>query len=271
MKRRDFFAASAAAGLTASGLVNAASGHSNVEEKQVIELRTYECVDADQKAALLTFLEKAAVPAWNRLEIGPVGVLVEDAELNEGEKNVDPELLARQVFVILPHPSPESVGTANRAMLADATYIEAAEKLAPAPPAALFDTYESAVFLSFDECPEVEVPTTADSRILQLRIYEACNEERGAKKVKMFNEGGELRTFRETGMDPVFFGERIVGGSMPNLTYMLGFDDMDAKDAAWKAFMAHPHWQKIKSDPEYANTVSRITNIMLRPASGSQI
>jgi len=271
MKRRDFFAASAAAGIAAGSLGKVTFGQDDLGEKQVIELRTYTCADADQKAALLKMLEAAAVPAWNRLGIKPVGVLVEDAELNEGGKNLDPELLARQVFVLMPHPSPTSVATANRAMLDDATYMAALEELAPAPPAALYDSYESAVFIGFDECPTVEVPTTADTRVLQLRIYEACNEERGAKKVKMFNEGGELATFRETGMNPVFFGERITGGLMPNLTYMLGFDDMDAKNEAWAAFMAHPHWQKIKSDPEYANTVSRITNIMLRPAGGSQL
>jgi hypothetical protein len=106
---------------------------------------------------------------------------------------------------------------------------------------------------------------------LQLRIYESHNQYKAKKKVEMFNEGGEIDIFRKTGMNPVFFGETLIGTRFPNLTYMLGFDDMEAKLAAWEAFLAHPDWKECKSRPEYAETVSHITNIMLRPAPGSQI
>ena len=32
-----------------------------------------------------------------------------------------------------------------------------------------------------------------------------------------------------------------------------------------------PEWTKLKADPAYADTVSNITNLILRPAAGSQI
>jgi hypothetical protein len=72
-------------------------------------------------------------------------------------------------------------------------------------------------------------------------------------------------------MDPVFFGESLIGPKLPNLTYMLGFDDMDAKEKAWSKFRVDPDWLKLKANTYYKDTVSNITNIMLRPASCSQI
>jgi len=87
----------------------------------------------------------------------------------------------------------------------------------------------------------------------------------------MFNEGGELALFRKVGMNPVFFGQRLAGTRMPNLTYMLGFDDEAAQKAAWGRFLAHPEWKKMRSDPKYKDTVSKITNIVLKPTPYSQI
>jgi hypothetical protein len=72
-------------------------------------------------------------------------------------------------------------------------------------------------------------------------------------------------------MPPVVFGQALVGAKLPNLTYMLAFDDMEAKEKGWAAFINSPEWDKLKRDPQYADTVSRITNIMLHPACGSQI
>ena len=51
------------------------------------------------------------------------------------------------------------------------------------------------------------------------------SEKTGQKKIEMFNTGGELALFREVGMDPVFFGEALLGTRVPNLTYMLGGRD----------------------------------------------
>jgi hypothetical protein len=125
--------------------------------------------------------------------------------------------------------------------------------------------------LAFEAIPRLERPTKAESRIFQLRIYESHNSLAGKKKVEMFNTGGEIAVFRKTGMNPVFFGESLIGPKLPNLTYMLGFDDMEAKEKAWSTFRVDPDWLKLKANAYYKDTVSNITNIMLRPASCSQI
>jgi hypothetical protein len=81
----------------------------------------------------------------------------------------------------------------------------------------------------------------------------------------------QLLEFRKVGMDPVFFGQTLAGTRMPNLTYMLGFDDKESLETAWQAFLKHPERAALKKDPTYQDTVSRIYNNNLRPIEGSQV
>ena len=53
----------------------------------------------------------------------------------------------------------------------------------------------------------------------------------------MFDEG-EIAIFRKVGMIPVFFGEALAGGNLPQLTYLLAYDDMAARDKSWAALVA---------------------------------
>jgi len=55
----------------------------------------------------------------------------------------------------------------------------------------------------------------------------------------MFGDG-EIDIFRRSGMLTVFFAQTIVGSRMPNLTYMLAYDDLAARDKTWRAFSADP-------------------------------
>jgi len=86
-------------------------------------------------------------------------------------------------------------------------------------------------------------------------------------------ETGEAAIFRRLGMSPVFFAQTIVGRNVPNLTYMLCYDDLAAREKLWKDFGADPEWQKLRSAPgnSDAEIVSNISNTILRPAPYSQI
>jgi hypothetical protein len=263
MKRRDFLAASCAVGMTSLSSSALAESKDSSKSKELYELRLYHLESGEKAKRFTEFLGRVAVPAFNRVGIKPVGVFRIEPE--DGSK--DPN-----IYVLMPHCCFASVVSATAKLLEDEEYLKAGADVLGTPkkdPA--FIRVESSLSLAFDDCPKTEVPTKKDSRVLQLRIYESHNQHKAKKKVEMFNTGGELAIFRKTGMNPVFFGETLVGTRLPNLTYMLGFDDMEAKEAAWKAFLSHPDWQVCKSKPEYADTVSRITNIMLRPVEGSQI
>ena len=74
-------------------------------------------------------------------------------------------------------------------------------------------------------------------------------------------------------MHPVFFGRAVVGARQPNLTYLLAYDDMRAREAQWAAFGSDPEWRAIAACPEYADAaiVSSISSVFLRPTAYSQI
>jgi hypothetical protein len=123
--------------------------------------------------------------------------------------------------------------------------------------------------------PTVAVPPAAkngSARIFELRTYEAPNDRALARKIQMFGDG-EIDIFRRSGMLTVFFGQTIVGSRMPNLTYMLAYDDLAARDKAWSAFSADPAWQKLRATPGLsdAEIVNNVSNAILRPLAFSPI
>lgn len=260
MQRRAFLGSACAAGAAAVGAAAGRAPAAETGDKQYLELRHYKTADMAHRKRLEAFLAKAAIPAWNAAGVATVGVFVD----LEG-KNPD-------LRVLLPYASAGDVVPVRRkaweAILDNKAVADIvhAEKKDPA-----YKRIESSFMLSFDGVPKVEVPEKTPGRIFQLRIYESHSQAKAFKKIKMFNEGGELAIFREVAMNPVFFGETLIGGNLPNLTYMLTFPDMAAKDANWKKFIGHPKWKTLSKDPEYKDTVSNITNIMLKPAGCSQI
>ena len=263
MKRRDFMAASCLAGLAPLAGVSSAAAADDTSKKDLYELRLYKLDSVEKQKALVDFFGKAVIPALNRIGIGPVGVF----SLKDGD---DPSL-----YVLLPHKSMQSVVTMTAQLAEDQTFLADADiELIEAPPSdPAYQRIESSLMLAFDGIPQLETPIKADvaSRVFQLRIYESHNVEKAIKKIHMFNEGGEIEIFRDTGLSPFFFGATLVGSKMPNLTYMIGFKDMAAGEEAWTKFRADPRWNRIKVDPLYADTVSNITNLFLLPAACSQI
>ncbi|MDP6045061.1 MAG: NIPSNAP family protein, partial [Phycisphaerae bacterium] len=107
-------------------------------------------------------------------------------------------------------------------------------------------------------------------RIFEVRVYESHNEDAARRKVHMFNNG-ETQLMRDVKLGPVFFGEMLIGGNVPNLTYMLSAPSMDAHKEHWKAFGGHPTWKKMRVMPLYKGTVSKIYNYFLKPLKCSQI
>jgi len=260
MKRRDFLAVTCLAGFAPLSEAGRADNRSAKSQREYYELRHYRIQSQDKQKLVLDFLKAAAIPALNRIHIAPVGVFT----ILEGD---NPDL-----YVLLPHKSLESVVTASSLIVSDAEYKKAGAKLLNAPKSdAAYERIESSLMMAFEAIPKLELPTKKQSRIFQLRIYESHNSLAGKKKVEMFNTGGEIAIFRQTGLDPVFFGQSLVGTRLPNLTYMLGFDDMDTKEKSWDRSRNDPGWKKLKANPYYKDTVSKVTNILLRPASCSQI
>lgn len=268
MHRREFLAATTT---TALGL--ALAGRSSADEapgnKALIEIRIYHFASSEKQQAYEHFIGRIEIPALNRAGINPVGAFRLMARDNPALKL---EADSTDLYVILPHKSAESLIVLEDRLAADSTYQKEGEKLLVTPPKdPAFVRYESSLLSAFDMFPQVEVPTRAPERLIQLRTYESHTRERARKKLEMFQQGGEIPIFKRCGMNGVFFGECLIGAKMPNLTYMLSFENDEAMKTGWGAFGKDPDWKKLSRDPQYKDTVSTITNLLLRPIEGSQI
>ena len=270
MKRREFLVGSAAALSTSL----ASPGQGRAEDgagKTLLELRTYRFASTAKRDAFAAFQAKTGVPAFGRAGVGLVGVF-QLLPADNPDLKADGEHLDMNLWVLLPHKSAESFLLLPRRLGADRTLREEGAVMFDAPKSdPAFVRFEDTLLLAFDAAPKVEVPTRAPGRLLQLRIYESHSAGRALKKIEMFNEGGEIAIFRRCGMTPVFFGQTLAGSRLPNLHYMLAFEDKAAMDKAWGTFRSDPAWIKLKDDPAYQDTVSNVTNLVLRPTAASEI
>jgi hypothetical protein len=134
-------------------------------------------------------------------------------------------------------------------------------------PGQRFVRYSTQILKGFTGFPGVVAPPPGPTppRFVQ-RTYESDDATSLAEKIRMFNEG-EIAVFQKTGLNPVFFGETIIGEKQPNLTYLLWYDSLAAREANWSRFIAHPEWLKLRATPGWsdAEIVSNISNSLLRP------
>lgn len=208
------------------------------------------------------FLGKHLLPVAERLGIGPMGFF--GAVIAEGS----PFILS-----LVSYPSAAAFAESMGRLASDKEFQRA------------FDDYNSMTELSyirmentllraFDSVPQITAQPSGQHapRIFELRTYESNNVKAAQRKIKMFNEG-EAAIFQRLGMAPVFFGETVVGRNLPNLTYMLAFENLAARDKLWGAFGSDPEWQKLRAQPGYADAeiVSNISNAILRPLDFSPI
>ena len=269
MQRRSFLASSIAASALAvhasaphlRGSLGAATG----EGREYYELRRYHLLRGPQVKLAADFLGEALVPALNRLGISPVGVF---------EVEIGPESPA--LYVLIPSTSLETLLTVESRLNRDADYLKAGAAFLNAPaqqPA--FARMENSLMVAFEGMPRLRVPPAAAehrSRMFELRTYESPTPQDHLRKVEMFNSG-EFDVFEKAGFWQIFYGDTVIGSRLPNLTYMLGFEDLADRNKKWEAFRSAPEWKKLSTAPRYAfeEIVSNITNIILRPTPYSQI
>ena len=262
--RREFLKVSAALAAATAFSAEASPAVTLRESRQYLELRAYRLAAGAPHTLLDGYLEKALIPALNRRGVSAVGVFTQpDA----------PDGTA--VWVLIPHPSFESIATINASINTDAAVLAAGNDYLRAPTKAnpAFDRLDSWVHLSFAGLPKLEVPQLArdkQSRVFELRIYESFSELKALKKIEMFN-AGEIEVMKEVKLSPVFYGQALAGRDLPHLSYMLCSPDREAHAKNWQAFLDHPTWKRLVADPQYADTVSKITSRFLVPASYSQI
>ncbi len=266
MDRRAFLAGSVGlAGLT-DALVSStsASAAGQGPATEYYELREYHLRQGGpQPKRMDDFLREAAMPAFKRLGIGPIGVF---------QVVVGPD--SPTTYVLIPHASPESIVTLPVLLAADAAYQTAATAfLGASPTDPAYVRMESSLLKAFSGLPKLTPPAAAASngpRLFELRTYANPTDKTHTRKIAAFNDA-EIAVFQRAGFQTVFFSEALIGSNLPHITYMLGFEDMAAREKYWTAFRADAEFKKMAATVEFQEEVSNITNVILRPAPYSQI
>jgi len=262
MQRRQFLAASLAA--SAASLAREAAAQTPAgAAREYYQLRRYQLQAGPQTKLTESYFGDALVPALSRLGMGPVGAF----SLNFGQETP-------AYYLLIPSASVETLASLDLRLAADAEFLKLAEPFWNAPAVAPpFVRVDASLLIAFAGWPKLAPPTFGKGkRIFQLRTYESPSYGAHVRKVEMFHKG-EFEIFVKAGCGPVFFADTLVGPRTPNLTYMLGFPDIDALNAGWAKFGADPDWKQLSASPRYSYEaiVSNISNLVLNPLAASQI
>lgn len=260
MQRRKFLQSSMAvtAGLALN--INPAIAHNrDLITNEIYEFREYEMHLGADQGQMDNYFKTALIPALNKYGVKAVGVFKEWRQSEPAK-----------VYLLIPYPSLDNYFTINLKVKSDAAYIKnsAAYHSIPADKP-VYNRFTSSLMIAFDGFPKMVIPK-GETRVFELRTYEGYSEETVKRKIKMFHDG-EFSIFKRAKLNPVFFGEVIAGDKLPRITYMVTCSSMEERDKGWTAFVADPEWKKLAGDPQYANTVSKISNAFLVPAPYSQV
>jgi hypothetical protein len=232
--------------------------------REFYELIIYNMNSEAQEKQVDAFLEQAFLPALHRTGIKSVGVF----------KPIGNDTAStRRIYVLIPFDSYDKLAKVYEKLDNDRVYLEKGMDYLQAPfDRPPYSRMERIHLLAFSHMPRMQ-PTAVtgpkSERVYELRSYESANESLHKKKVKMFNEGGEVTLFKRLGFNAVFYGQVIAGCHMPNLMYMTTFENRQVRDEHWKAFGADPEWKQLSAKEEYKNTVSKNTSFFLYPVAYS--
>lgn len=225
------------------------------------EIRIYRVFDFEKQNLLEAWMRDCLMPALGRLGIKNVGVF-----RNHGDPNDHSQ------FMVIPFTDLNQYSQMNVRLADDAEFMEASKDwFAQDMKDPVYRRVDSWITQAFNSIQKMEVPSFKDNpeRVYELRLYESHNMDSARRKVKMFDDG-ETQLMRDTKLGPVFFGRTLSGPDSPNLIYIIGAESEEAHKEHWKAFKSSDGWKGMKDLPEFANTVSKIQNWVIKPTEFSQ-
>lgn len=241
-------------------------GKSASKEKQMFyELRIYKFSQPAQEVSIDNYLKEAYLPALHRAGIDAVGVFkpIERDTANFG----------KALFLFIPYKTADEFFALGSKLEKDTQYQSSASQFLDAPVEnPPFTRYETLFLKAFAYMPKYQIPsfsTSKSERVYDMRIYESLTEAKAAKKIDMFERGGEMEIFNKVGAVPAFFGKQVIGSNMPRLIYMMTYADMKTHDEYFSAFVKHPDFRKVMGLEEYKNAMSKYTVYLFHPASYS--
>jgi hypothetical protein len=265
MDRRRFLLKSASGAAVASAAVSGfgagASAAAPPALPYLIEWLTFRLHSGAQPGNVLGWLEKRALPLWQKHKFGPVGVFTVDVGAHI------PAVHLIRIYLSL--ADRQAVWSE---LSADPDWSAAVADLEKDGPA--FFREDSMLLAATPFSPPVKPWAAGDPvhKIFELRIYESPTWRQLGNLHDRF-AGGEIDIFHKSGIHPILYGDTLVGPNQPNMVYLTPFESPAQREQAWQAFRDNPDWVKIREESirKGGEIVRNITNMILTPTSFSML
>ena len=192
--------------------------------------------NGEQVARLHDFMSRAFFPAARALHSGPMIFL---------EALVAPHL--PQFAIVMGFASPSDALSLYTRLHQQEGYTAAVERWesGPNPP---YEQTASTLLEAADYSPEIPAGEPAKQpRIFELRTYHSPTWRQLGALHQRF-AGREIPIFHRNGIRPLFYTSTVFGNNLPNLTYLIPFEDLAAREKAWTAFGADAEWIKVRKE-----------------------
>jgi hypothetical protein len=217
-------------------------------------LESFRLQQGSQRARLDRYFTGALLPALSQIKVAPVMVL----EAVIGPHT--PEILAISGYTSLP-----AMGEMRDKLAADKIVVKALAQYesGPEPPydSQQITLLEAAPF-SPANSPEAPGETHDARRYFELRAYHSSSRAIMHSLHERF-AGPETRIFARSGIHPVLYGNTVIGADVPNLTYLIPFDSLGAREKAWDTFNADPEWLKVREESNKNGQLVSVANVSI--------
>jgi NIPSNAP len=251
MERRMFLGAMGGLGASALGRSATESGKMRFYVLEQMFLR-----NGSQLPRLHEFASGMLLPALNRLHSGPKLYL---------EALVAPHM--PQFAALYGFESLDDIRRLHAKTADDAELMKQSDAFESGPEAP-FESQTNTLIEAADYSPEMlAAEPNAAPRLFELRTYHSPTW----RQLKALHErfsGSEVKIFHRSGIHPVLYGTTLFGADMPNLTYVIPFENLAAREKAWGAFGADPEWVKVRKESiEKHGQISSVIRISIYKAA----
>ena len=233
-----------------------------IDKPGLYELRIYRLHQGPQGGKLDQWFTQRAIPLHQKHGFAPMGFF----HVSIGE------FTPRLIQVIAYRSLAEREARWN-ALEADADWNAINDELAADLSQPAFDDLEVRFLKGLPFTPAWEAtPEDKKHKIYEIRTYQA-NSERQLRVLTHRFASGEVDVFHRSGFFPVLFSHEIAGPMMPNLTYLIPFDSIEARDEQWGKFGRDPQWKTLLDESIRlgGDVIRQVTNYILSPTSYSAL
>lgn len=221
--------------LATSALGETLKATQTTEKMRFLTFDSWQLKNGTEVTRLHDWLSGYLVPSLSKLTSGPVIVL---------EAVFAPRI--PQVIMMTGYSSFGEIASVQEKLNADTALKRAYDK-AETGSEPLFEGRSSSILEATSYSPEIVATKRNMARYFELRIYHAPTDSQ-LRAVHDRMSGPTVRVFKNHGIEPLFFSTTRFGANMPNLTYLIPWDSLAAREKAWDAFAADPEWIKARKD-----------------------